>query len=321
MALMVKKILKIQLVMMVGALLFSVGCREDVDFFYDPDAEAAPEEDLEPPPPFPLRPGDVVVYPSIGGRTGSCAGDEGSCDRVIKATYTIQDVVLDEDSNRWRVDADYIYEMMVSKVSYTDISALFLSSAASFQTLEQGEAESDGATFKTDGVFTDKLKANQFPFFHWEGEAATEEGSIFTESAKSFKERILELDESANIDSQAAALKFESYFVDDRLGTEHLHLIRVDLHPMGFVCGWDERLREWTDDLSRNAASFGQQTTTIPYAVVFNNVQITRDGELYICNCESEFKPARCEMLSNRDMCLPTDPESDPVACPQHEEE
>ena len=127
-----------------------LGCREDVDFFTTPKAEETPEEETEPPPPFPLRAGDVVVYPSIGGERVLRSGDEGSCDRVIKATYTIQDVTLDEDANRWNVDADYIYEMMVSKVSYTDISALFLSNAAAFQTLA-GEAESDAAIFKPTG--------------------------------------------------------------------------------------------------------------------------------------------------------------------------
>ena len=71
---MVKKILKIQLVMMVGALLLSAGCREDVDFFYDPDADPAPEEDLEPPPPFPLRPGDVVVE-IVPTTNGEAKGD------------------------------------------------------------------------------------------------------------------------------------------------------------------------------------------------------------------------------------------------------
>lgn len=319
---MVIKINKIQLLMLLTVFLMGLGCREDVDLIHNPEEEEEDPDEIEPPPPFPLRPGDVVVYPSIGGRTDSCLGDEGSCERVIKGTYTIQDVVLNEDSSRWNVEADYNYEMMVDKVSYTDISALFISSAASFQTLSQGEAEGDSASFKTDGVFTDSLKANQFPFFHWEGEAAGSEGSAFMESATSFKERILELDESANIDSQAGALKFESYFLDNRLGGPgYLHLIRVDLHPLGFVCGWDERMREWTEGMTRAAGSFGQQTTTIPYAVVFNNVRITRDGEEFICNCDSDFRPARCEMLSDRDICLPEDPESDPVPCPEHEEE
>ena len=313
---MAKKLLKIQLLALVIFTFCFAGCREDVDFF-GVEEEENEEEENTPPPPFPLREGDVVVYPSIGGRTANCAGNEGSCDRVIKGTYTIKSVDLNEDTNRWELETDYIYEMMVGNVTYADISPLFLSNAAAFQSLEVGDSESDTAIFKTDGAFTDDLKANQFPFFHWQGESAGDDGSIYMDAATAFKERILELDEAANIDNQAGALKFESYFLDSRIDPPHLHLVRVDLHPLGFVCGWDERMREWTDGLSRNGASFGQQTTTIPYAVVFNNVQITREGELYICNCDSEFKSARCEMLSNRDLCLPSDPESGPVDCPE----
>ena len=153
---MMSKLYKLQLFMVLVLLWGGPGCREDVDFIYDPDAEEEPEPDKEPPPPFPLRAGDVVVYPSIGGRTAQCSGNEGSCDRVIKATYTIDDVVVDED-NRWVVKADYIYEMMVAAVSYTDIAALFLSGAAAFQSLSVGEAESNSASFETDGIFTDEL--------------------------------------------------------------------------------------------------------------------------------------------------------------------
>ncbi|MCP4502086.1 MAG: hypothetical protein GY822_19180, partial [Deltaproteobacteria bacterium] len=46
----------------------------------------------EPPPPpvFPLKQGDILVFPAIGGRIEPCPQREGSCDRAVRSTYEVQ---------------------------------------------------------------------------------------------------------------------------------------------------------------------------------------------------------------------------------------
>jgi hypothetical protein len=308
------RLLHLQLLLIVAmglSMSFSgCGCVDDTGFNFLPDdPDAGPPEEEPPPPVFPLKAGDVVVYTQLGGRTGAGIGE---FDRVIKGTYTVEEVILDEDTNTWSVKADYLYELMTSAIGSGEMAQLFISGVGPFSSLDQGGAEDGNATFFTDSAPHQSLTPNGFPFFHFESEYATREDSAYQMAPAEFREKIKELDPDANIDSKAADAVIEAYFKDDRGGAAMLHKISVTLHPWGFIDGWDERLIPWNDNMQRSEGDFAGQTETIPLAAVFpGNIRVVRGDDTYICWASKKT----CEQLNDSTTCLPKDPADDPTPC------
>lgn len=267
------------------------------------------------PPVFPLKSGDVVVISGIGGRFGdACGAPEGGCERTLKATYTINDLSLDDETNRWTVNADFLYEMQTANIDEGDIGALFLYDAASFS-LAAAQSESGTADFNTDGAPTDGLSPNDVPFFHYETAYAGLEGSAYRVAADEFSARIRELDPDAEIETKPAEAKLEAYFKDDRAQPPQLHKIRVDLHPFGFMCQWDERLIPWSDDMDRSESDFNGAPVGLT-AVYATPIRLYRDDVLYICQCSTLSK--LCKQNDDQSLCLdPADPDAAPAACPE----
>jgi hypothetical protein len=287
-------------------------CVDDNNFFGFPDGgvDAGPPPAPEPPV-FPLKANDQVILSGVGGRAEGCGAAEGGCDRVLRATYTINDVFLDENTNRWTINADYLYEMQVTVIEAAAMGQLFLSRTAPFGDLTEGASDSDTADFDADKAPTDGLTANGFPFFHFENEYATREDSAYRAASTEFQDRILQIDPDANIENQAAEAKIEAYFRDDLGVNTMLHKIRVDYHPMGFVCGWDERLVPWSDDMGRNEADFSGLGIDLA-AVFIDPVQIIRDDTRYRCSCFQRT----CANTMDTTMCLdPYDPDGGEVPC------
>lgn len=287
-------------------------CLDDTGFNFLPDAGVDAGPPPPPPPPvFPLKADDIVVFNGVGGRVEPC-DIEGRCERTLVATFEIGDVTLDPNINRWTVEADFTYEMTVGYIASGAISQLFLSRAAPFADLEEGGAESGTADFNADGAPTDALVANDFPFFHFESAYATREDSAYRTAAAAFQERILELDPEAELENQAADAKLEAYFKDPLGANPMLHKVRVELHPFGFICGWDERLIPWSEGMPRAEGAFSQ-ASGIPLAAVFpGQVRLDRDGESYNCSCFTK----QCRQRSNQSVCLdPEDPDAEPLPC------
>lgn len=298
-----------------AAMLFS-GCNNCDDGEFNPtiDAGPPPVPDAGPPPPvFPLKAGDVVVFNGLGGRIEPCDGAEGSCERTMKATYTINSVELDEEINRWGINADVLYELAVGNIEQPAMSRLFVSRTAPFESLVAGGAENTpDVDFTTDGAFTDEMVANNFPFFHFEAEYALQEGSAYATASDAFTARVQAIDPSAEIENQPAERKFEAYFKDELGDQPLLHKIRVSLHPFGFVCALDERTIPFTEGMGRNEGSFAGQT--IPLAAVFpGQVQLVRGDTRYTCSCFN----LQCKTVDGSNLCLdPTDPDAPAATCP-----
>lgn len=286
-------------------------CVGDEQFFGFPDAGTDAGVEAPPPPVFPLKAGDELVFPGIVGRAEGCGAGEGGCDRALKATYTIDSVKLDEASNTWSVRADYLYEATSTAVDAAAIGRLFLSHVAPFADIEAGGSDSGTATFRTRDAPTDLINPNGFPFFHFEVSYANREDSAYQQAASAFVERILELDPEANIENQAAESKIEAYFKDE-LGTSPvLHKIRVDYHPFGFMCGWDERLVTWQDGMQRNDNAFVGTSAHLD-GILISPVELIRDDVRYRCSCESQ----RCVRRDDSSICLdPSDPDAEPAPC------
>lgn len=287
-------------------------CVDDNEFFGFPDAGPDAGPDAPPPPPvFPLKAGDEVKFPALGGRAEPCAGAEGSCERTMVATYTINDVELNGETNRWEIDATFLYELPVANIEAAAMGQLFLSGAAPFGTIDANGSDSGDATFVADGAPTDGMREDRFPFFHFEAEYSTEGDSAYQVAAGEFTTRILEIDPDANIENQAAEAKIEAYFRDDLGVNTFLHKIRVDYHPFGFICGWEERLVTWDDAMNRVEGDFAG--LTIPLAAVWvDPVTLIRDDVRYRCSCFSNT----CADTSDSTMCLdPADPDQDPLPC------
>ncbi len=287
-------------------------CVGDERFFFQPDAglpDAGPEE--PPPPVFPLKAGDELVFPGIGGRAEGCGGAEGSCDRAVRATYVVKQVSLDKASNTWTVNADYTYESTASAVDAAAIGQLFFSGVAPFADIDAGGAESGNADFRTRDAPTDAVTPNGFPFFHFEQEYANRDDSAYRQASDDFMERILELDPEANIENQAAEGKIEAYFKDELGVNAMLHKIRVDYHPFGFMCDWQERFTTWQDTFQRTDNDFtGTQT---PLATIFAPpVELLRGDVRYRCSCSTR----QCVKRDDSSLCLdPSDPDADPLPC------
>ncbi|MCP4500362.1 MAG: hypothetical protein GY822_10425, partial [Deltaproteobacteria bacterium] len=73
-------------------LAMSVACDDSgFEAVPQPEPDAGVEEPEPPPPPvFPLKQGDILVFPAIGGRIEPCPQREGSCDRAVRSTYEVQ---------------------------------------------------------------------------------------------------------------------------------------------------------------------------------------------------------------------------------------
>lgn len=287
-------------------------CVGDETFNPFPDAGRPDAGPVAPPPPvFPLKAGDELVFPGIGGRAEGCGSSEGGCDRALRATYVVNDVSLDESTNTWSVDADYTYEAAANVVEAAAIGQLFLSRVAPFADIDEGGAESGTATFRTKDAPTDGINPNGFPFFHFDQAYANRDDSAFRQASATFTERILELDPEASIENQAAEAKIEAYFKDELGVNALLHKVRVDFHPFGFMCGWDERLTTWEDGMQRSENDFTGATTPLT-AIFAPPVQLLRDGVRYNCTCESRT----CYDRTDQTTCLdPSDPDADPLPC------
>lgn len=279
------------------------------------DAGKVVEPPAPDPPVFPLKQGDVLVFPGVGGRTsGGCGAAEGGCERTLRATYTIDSVTIDSETNRWTVNADYIYEMQTANIEEGEIGPLFLYNAADFS-LEAAQATNGTAAFNTDGAPTEELTPNDVPFFHYETAYAGLEGSAFKHAAAEFTDRIKALDPDANIDAAPASAALEAYFKDDRTQPTMLHKMRVDFHPFGFMCQWDERLIPWQDDMQRNETDFNGVTAGLT-AVFASPIRLVRGSDTFICNCSTLGK--LCKLQTDMTQCLdPADPDAAPSACPE----
>ena len=271
--------------------------------------EPEPEVEVADPPVFPLKAGDIVEVPVIGGRIEPC-GIEGDCDRVVSASYTIQDVFQDEETGHWVLNSDYIYTLEKANATYEQIARLFISRTAPLDTLMSlNDTSSGNADFTTNGSPSDQITANGFPFFHFESEYANEANSAYQDAANNFTVRITTIDPQAEIESQSAAQTIEAYFKDNLGSNTYLHFVSVELHPFGFMCFWQEKMITWSDDLVRGDSSFAS-AQGVPLAASFNTVYVVRDDVRYRCSCFSNNCEATVDGVKQ---CLdPSDPEAAP---------
>lgn len=277
-----------------------------------------PEEEVEvvppppPPPTFPLKAGDQLVLNPIGGRTDQDAN--GGSDFAIRATWQIKGVALNAD-NRWEITSDALYEQSgTPAISAGAISRLAIENIADFPAIERaGSVTALGAVFKTDRApaVDPGYTPNHFPFFQSSLEGNDgDDGEVFNEAATAFRETMLALDADAKVDTQIAVGRFEAFFRDDLNGPPMLHKMRVDVHPFGFVCGWDEILIPFTEGMVRGQAPFTAAGTPPLAAINFGIPQLTRGGTTYNCSC---FQ-GTCRSGTT---CLnPVDPDAAPGPCP-----
>ena len=306
---------------LLAALLLSMtlsACQCDVGGVNEiPDAgfDAGPPEPdagVPPPPPiFPLKPGDVVEVPVIGARTEPCDGIAGDCDRVINASYTIVEdgdggVMLDDDSGRWRVRAEFLYTLVKASTTYEAISRLFVSKLAPFDVLMDENANQAGTgTFRTDAANTDEATANDFPFFHYEVEYANRPESAYKAAAGKFSARIRAIDPQAEIEAQPASAVLAAVFRDELGANVYLHQVEVQFHPFGIMCGYIEQVIPWTDGMARSTDEFDGKTP--PIAASFQSIRVVRDGQRYTCSCFDNLCKA---FVDGETVCLdPTDPD------------
>jgi hypothetical protein len=286
-------------------------CIDDRNFDQIPDAGTPDAGEPPEPPVFPLKAGDVLTFAAVGGRTNSCPGIEGSCDRFLKPTYTIKDVVLDSPTNTWTLNADFLYEMTSANIEATEIGELFLAKSADFVSLKAGEAANGTALFSTNAAPVDDLTPNGFPFFHFEPAYATQEGSAYSTASAKFRERVLALDADAEIRSQAAASSFEAIFRDARSANVKEHFIRVELHPFGFMCSWDERVIPFPETATRTLADFDD--TPDVAGTIITPMTLVRGDQRFVCSCVTQ----QCRLISDQTQCLnPADPNAAPAPCP-----
>lgn len=283
----------------------------------EPEQEPEPEPEVPPPPPvFPLKEGDKLRLTSVGGRTEPCAV-QGDCDRVIFAEFELAEAVVDEESGHWLLDASYLYRLDKAGTTLQAIEPLFLSGAAPFELETVGQTSGGTGSFVTDAAPTDGLNALGFPFFHFETEYANEAGSSFAVAAQGFRDRVLQIDPDANIETQAAASTIAGYFKDSLNATPQLHMVEVKYHKFGFACSWDERLITWEDGMQRTKTTFGN---SVPLTATYGAIRLIRrlDGDggpvevTFNCSCFSQTCQAT---IDGENRCLdPADPEAVPTA-------
>lgn len=298
------------------ALLFAASgcqCIDDINLGNIPDAGEIITDAGPPPPKFPLKAGDQVEYPALGGRTATCSGGSttGDCDRAIKATFIVKGTELD-DTAHWRITADVVYQGSADKIEVAAIAPLMLENGAPFDAVTVATPSSaEGAVFRTDAAPTDELDELGFPFFQFESGDA----HVFEEAGGQFCARFGELDVDANCEVQAADEKMEVFFKDEAAGGgAKLHHLRAEYHHMGFVCGWDEGLIPFIDDATtpRNQSAFGPADTPDIAAIFITPIKLIRDGTTYNCSCFTQ----RCQVGNGAEAtCLTTDPDAAPGAC------
>jgi hypothetical protein len=288
-------------------------CIDDTNLNSRPDAGV--EEEVEPPPPpvFPLKAGDQIVLTPIGGRTDEDAN--GGSDFAIKITWLVKSVGLNA-ANRWEVTADALYEQNgTPAIPATALSRLALENVADFAAIERAPITARDAVFKTDRApsLDSGYTPNHFPFFQASLDANDgDDDTVFNEAAAGFREAILALDAEARIDTQVAVGRFEAFFRDDLNGPPMLHKLRADVHPFGFMCGWDEILIPFEEGMERSQSPFTAAGTP-PLAAINFTAQLTREGVTYNCGCFN----GTCRSSGANPLCLdPTNPDAAPGPCP-----
>jgi hypothetical protein len=267
------------------------------------------EDDAGPPPPiFPLKDGDELRF-SIGGRIPECPDEqqEGDCERNIAATYIVRGTHL--EAGRWTIDADFYYEGLKEKISATAISQLVLSNAAPFAQISIAtpvSSDDDPASFDSDGVPTHEMTALEFPFFQFvDGDPA-----IFEATGAAFCDAWTATDPEAECNFLSGDARMEAVFVD-ALAENKLHMLRVEYHPMGFVCSWIEELGDFGADPTRDSSTFDGFDGN-PEAFFFSPVRLTRGGVAYRCSCFGGL----CIDSNDPTKCLdPSDPDAI-IDCP-----
>jgi hypothetical protein len=282
-------------------------CVNDDNFRQIPDAGHDDPDAGPPPPVFPLQEGDEIEY-QIGGRipddiarcpNGTAPGD---CERDIKITYTIAGTDLDADNNSWTVESDYTYEGTKDVIEANAIAELILSQAAPFNQVSVSTplSSDEPAEFRTDAAVTrEGFNELAFPFFQFEsGEAA-----IFEEAGTEFCDSYAEIDPDASCDLSPGDHRMEVYYVDTAADGK-LHQLRVEYHPMGFICDWHEGLANRGADPPRDANEFNGVNPD-PVAFFLTPIKLRRDGHLYTCFCSTGV----CKDSEDGSKCLdPTDP-------------
>lgn len=307
-------------VLLTAGLLLSLAvsgcqCINDDNFTKLKDA-GFDEPDAGPPPPiFPLKAGDVLTYPVVGGRTATCdgGGEAGNCDRVIKATYIIKDVAIDDD-NRWDVTADVLYEGQAEVIPAAALARLALENAADFAAVTRANSvAAEDAAFTTDQapVLTNDYRANNFPFFQASNEIDDgDNGEVFEQGAAEFEASVEAVDADAEVETQVAVGKLEAYFKDNVGGEVSLHKLLVEIHPMGFICGWDEILIPFVEGTTaRSQASFNGVNNP-PLTASFIQPTLLRDNVTYQCSCFART----CRNAASGTCLDPTDPDAVPSA-------
>lgn len=290
------------------------GCQcniNDDDLNNIPDGGQEIRDAGPPPPTFPLKEGDQVTFPGLGGRTATCTGSAtpGDCQRAMKATYVINSVGLNNE-NRWVVNANVVYEGTDDFIPATAIVPLVLDNGAPFSQVTEGTpVPVENAEFTTNTPATDQLTPNGFPFFQYE----LDEVNVFEEAGTAFCDRFRVLDPAANCDFQAANQAMEVFYKDEATaGAAKLHKVRAEYHQMGFICGWDEGLIPFVETMQRAQEDFGVGVTPDVAAIFASPIKLLRDGVTYNCSCFSQ----KCQAGNGAEAkCLSTDPNAAPGAC------
>lgn len=273
------------------------------------DAGFLPHDAGPTPPKFPLKVGDEVVFPALGGRTADCPGSStpGDCQRSINADYTVRSTALDEGNNRWTITADAVYQGTDDFITAASIDPLVMANVAPFSAVTTGTPSSaPGSAFTTDTPATDELTANGFPFFQY----ASGDAQVFETSGQAFCDRYTTLDAQANCRFQNASQQMTVYYKDSAGGGgAKLHKVQAEYHNMGLICGWDEEMIPFIDGTTARNQSDFNVVQTPDVAAIFFQPHVIRDGTTYQCDCFSQ----QCSANGN---CLNVDPDIDPGPCP-----
>jgi hypothetical protein len=246
---------------------------------------------------FALQAGDIVEL-VVGGRLTT--GEE-SQERTLKASYIIEDVRLDAQTNRWLIEATSTFEVLTGEAQAEAVAPLLLSEVLPFDEAKDGEVLKRKATFTTHRILSDVRDLSAFPFFDFEPGNASEQHGPFAKASKQFQDRIRAIDPDAKISVQAAASRFEAYFKDSRFAKPYLHEIRIGLSPFGFIANVEERLQFWEDGMQRNVGAF----RSVEISAVFPMpVKIIRKGKTYACSAFS----GKCKASDGSNLCLARDP-------------
>jgi hypothetical protein len=276
-----------------------------------------PIHDAGPPPPkFPLKAGDVVKFPVLGGRTqDTCAGHNtpGDCQLGLTAEYDITSVKLDSATETFQVQANVTYTATPGNlIDDAAIKALLMEKIAPFGTATDPNQPQTGTAvvFTTNSAITSAIKETDFPFFQFDPAAP----QIFNAAADDFKSTYLGLDAQAKITTQSAANLMEVFYKDSQAGAKvELHKLHIEYLKFGFIGGWDEEMVPFVDDTTtpRDESTF--QNSTVPdLAAQFFPPTLTRDNNTYSCDTFSQ----KCTNFNvTPATCLNPDPDVAPGPC------